>query len=116
MNVFLCLRFQRQAKEWGKYEFRSCADVKLVSSISIDSTQCSDHGTWVNGQCDCDRYFTCFFWDTMFNKQGIRSAKGIPIPNLCFIHLAFPLLLVAIFAMRSVMYTRTPTNIKIDIS
>jgi len=49
------LRFQRQAKEWGKYEFRSCADVKLVSSISGDSKQCSDHGTWVNGQCDCDR-------------------------------------------------------------
>lgn len=51
------LRFERQATNWGpNYLFRSCADIKLVSSRSEISPDCSGAGSkGDNGACVCDR-------------------------------------------------------------
>ena len=48
-------RFERQAKEWGgKYKFRSCADVRLVTNLE-DEERCSNMGTWNGARCQCNR-------------------------------------------------------------
>ena len=41
--------------EWGgQYKFRSCSDVRLVTSVE-DSERCSGQGTWDGTSCQCNR-------------------------------------------------------------
>ena len=55
MIIITVFRFERQAKEWGgKYKFRSCADVRLVTSLE-DEERCSNMGTWDGARCQCNR-------------------------------------------------------------
>ncbi|XP_055352354.1 uncharacterized protein LOC129598464 [Paramacrobiotus metropolitanus] len=57
--------------------FRTCADVSIVEQATNDRSRCTNHGTWKDGVCQCDRPFVgtfCEFeeecWDDTDCENG----------------------------------------------
>lgn len=65
------LRLLRQATEWGgRYQFRSCSDISILSDQAQVTKQCGEHGELTDGLCKCRRGYT---GDRCQHKTGCNS-------------------------------------------
>lgn len=48
------IKLLREAREWGQYQFWSCADVDILQNPQNSvNKQCSGHGQLQDGKCNC---------------------------------------------------------------